>query len=118
MYHDKPFWPIDPKYKYCKTCLKLYQGFISTLTPPPLLAESGAATQTPTAATPEPSLVVQSPEERAVFYYAENGISRGPFTLTEMRAFLADGMFDSETFIFREGGTDWLTVRDFPELIQ
>lgn len=118
MAHDKPFWPIHPKYKYCKTCLKMYQSFISNLTPPPLLAESGTATQTPTAATPQPGVIVQSPEERAVIHYAENGMSRGPFTLTEMRAFLADGMFNSETFIFREDGTDWLTVRDFPELIQ
>ncbi len=80
-------------------------------------AQKAAAQPQPTA-VPQPAPVAQAAAERQVFFYSDTGTQYGPYSATEMQTFLADGLINMQTLVFRAGGTDWLTAQEFPELIQ
>jgi hypothetical protein len=50
------------------------------------------------------------------YYSTENGAQAGPFDETEMRRFQRNGTITEDTYIFREGQSDWRPMREFVEL--
>ena len=52
----------------------------------------------------------------AVYHYAADGAQQGPFTAADMQDFRAASVITDDTPVFRDGETQWRTLRDFPEV--
>ncbi|MBO8482687.1 MAG: DUF4339 domain-containing protein [Bacteroidetes bacterium] len=52
-----------------------------------------------------------------VYHAILNGQQRGPFSLGEMAAMIADGKIVPETYVWKQGMPDWLPARDVPGLV-
>lgn len=73
-----------------------------TYTPPPA----------PGAGTPPP------PPQSVTFMIAENGNQAGPFTLPELSQLIAAGRFSPQTYVWRQGMTNWEQAANVPETAQ
>lgn len=51
------------------------------------------------------------------WYVAVNGQQEGPFTSEQLRAYLQNGTYSSETFVWRQGFADWQTISQCPEIL-
>jgi len=52
------------------------------------------------------------PSTRGEFYYAVDGVKKGPRTAAEIRRLWQEGIIQSETFVLREGETQWRKYGD------
>jgi hypothetical protein len=53
--------------------------------------------------------------EQTKWFYLEGDTPRGPFTVDEMRAFLAAGLISRTTCICRDGDASWITIQETSE---
>lgn len=45
-----------------------------------------------------------------------NGDQQGPFAMTQLREMMASGSIDPETYVWKDGFTDWKPMKDVPDL--
>lgn len=47
-----------------------------------------------------------------IWYYIENNESKGPFSVDEMKDFLARGILNGNSFVWRDGMLEWVHLKD------
>lgn len=50
------------------------------------------------------------------WWYADNGVQRGPFGTDTLRRFVLDGLINGATLFWREGMAGWMAMEAIPEL--
>lgn len=77
---------------------------------------SGAMMQSGIAGQVAP--VPPPPTSGASFYVAVNGQTAGPFPIARIREMIVAGQLTTETYVYRLGGTAWVTAKSEPEIAQ
>lgn len=64
----------------------------------------------------EQTRIVQSEGSDPVWHAVVNGEQSGPFSIDKLREMMATGAIDSETYVWRDGFSDWKPLREVAEL--
>jgi hypothetical protein len=104
---------VSPNKRF--TDAQMFCKALRTATP---RAPRGAQASTPQAPPPSAHVARATSAPDAEWYIAVKGVPTGPINISGIRERAAAKEVDGESFVWREGLTDWREIRTFPELFQ
>lgn len=62
--------------------------------------------------------IFQKKKEENQYVLAVNGEQKGPFSVSQLNEMMRQGTVTVESYVWRSGMTDWLMIKDCPDIIK